>query len=191
MNFVINIGIEAAEPVFPLVVRNIGLDVLGMRILQVNDGGLDRGFLLVHHAAVHGAQLGLAAFFLRQHTPCGKGQENENDKFPACLHGFPPATGSIRTVNSSWFPSRALMWRVCAWNPRASIVTSYSAPCLTRMPSSPRRSETASQRNFFSSARRTRTLAPGNAKPWPSNMVAKMRKSSAWECVCFWPAAWP
>src|ERR1700739_4711212 len=147
MNFVINIGIETAEPVFALVVRNISFDVLGMRVLQVNDGGFDRALLLVHDGPVHGAQLGFPAFFLCQHSPCSKGQENENDEFPACLHGFPPASGSIRAVNSSCVPSRALMWRVWGWNPRASMVTSYSAPCLTRMPSSPRRSETASQRN--------------------------------------------
>src|SRR5712691_3090471 len=119
MNLVINIGVQATEPVLALVVRDISFDVLSMCVLQVNDSGLNRGFLLVHHAAVHGAQLGFPAFFLRQHSPCGKGQENENDEFPACLHGFPPASGSIRTVNSSWFPARASMWRVCAWNPRA------------------------------------------------------------------------
>src|SRR5260221_11789742 len=46
---------------------------------------------------------------------------------------------------------------------------------------SPRRSDIASQRNFFSSARRTRTRAPGKVNPWLVNTVAKITKSCAWE----------
>jgi len=46
MNLVVGVQIEATEPELAFLVGNVGCNVLGADVLQINDGGLDRGFLL-------------------------------------------------------------------------------------------------------------------------------------------------
>src|SRR4029077_14421925 len=145
--------------------------------------------ILVHNRSANGSQLGFLplGFILREQYDCREGNERDQSKRPARVHGFPPVPGpdcgsvcsSIRIVRSARFSCRASTFRDCVLKPRASIVNSYSAPGGTRNASSPWWSDIVSHRNFFSSERRTRARAPGRANPWPENTVAKMTKSWA------------
>src|SRR5258708_6261313 len=158
-----------------------------MQIFQVYDGAIHGVLFLVDHRSANRAQFGFLtlAVALRKHHGGSHRRRHHSDdggesELPGRVHGFPPASGSIWSVKSSRLPSRASTLRVCGLKPRASTVNSYSAPCFTRMPSSPWWSDSASQRNFCSSARRTRARAPGKANPCVVKIVAKMTKSCAW-----------
>src|SRR5450759_2363157 len=168
MNLVVDVEVQAAKAKLAFRIGNVSDDVLRTEVFQINHGGVGGGFLFINYRSAHGPQLGFTALglALREQRGCRQRHERDQGEPSKHVHGFPSEARSIRSVRSSWLPSRASSGRVCVLKPRASIVNSYSAPCFTLIPSSPRRSDTASQRNFGSSARRTRTRAPGRAKPW-------------------------
>src|SRR5260370_17034260 len=56
MNFVAGVQIEAAETELAFLVGNVGCNVLGANVLQIDHRGIDRGFLFVDDRAANGAQ---------------------------------------------------------------------------------------------------------------------------------------
>src|ERR1700747_2032178 len=167
MNLVVDIDVQSCEAKLAVGLGQVGDDIIGVDVLQIDNGGIDGSLVFVHHRPANSPRLRFTAlgFALCEQHDCRQRHDRNECNFSGPVYVFPPAICSIWNVRSSWSPSRASTLRVCDLKPRASTVNSYSAPCLTLIPSSPRRSDMASQRNFCSSARRTRTLAPGKAKP--------------------------
>jgi hypothetical protein len=59
VQFVVDIGIKAAEAIVPLGVGYIGADSLGFCVYEVDHAGRHGVFLRVHDAAVYRAELGV------------------------------------------------------------------------------------------------------------------------------------
>src|ERR1700722_5506890 len=190
MNIVIDVEVEPAESKCTIAVGKVRNHVLRACIFKVNDSRLRWSFHVVHNRTPHGPQLRFFSFGISLSDYNCRGQSDQSNRYErsARVHNFPsvpePECGSdccsIRIVRSTRFPSFASTLRVCILYPCASTVISYSESCGTRTASSPRRSETASQRNFFSSVRRMRARAPGSANPCSVNTVVKIMKS--WAC---------
>src|SRR3979490_1730086 len=137
MNLVVGVQIEATEPELAFLVGNVGCNVLGADVLQINDGGIHGGFLFVDNGAANRPQLGFTALALRKKRGRRKCHQHQESKPSGCIHGFPPASGSICNVKSSRFPPRASILRVRGLKPWASIISSDSPPGLALIPSSP------------------------------------------------------
>src|ERR1700726_1354704 len=85
MNFVVGVQIEAAETELAFLVGNVGCDVLGANVLQINDGGINRSFVFVDHRAANRAQFGLT---LGKDCRRGKYHHYEQSELSGRVHGF-------------------------------------------------------------------------------------------------------
>jgi len=88
MNLVVGVQIEATEPELAFLVGNVGCNVLGADVLQINDGGLDRGFLFVDNGAANRPQLGSRPLPCAKSAGAGKCHQHEESKPSGCIMVF-------------------------------------------------------------------------------------------------------
>ena len=59
MNFIINVGIQTAKTILPIVVSDVSLYGEGANILQIDHRGWDAIFVFIHSGPAHRAQCGI------------------------------------------------------------------------------------------------------------------------------------
>src|SRR6266851_5554820 len=126
MEFVIGVGIQAAETVVAGVVGVTAAYGIGTHVFQKNNTSGKRVIGLVRHHAAHGAELSFALLIL-SHTKGCEQQQNHCQTADAAphVHPMPPAVGRIRnTMLSSFPPVFASMLRVCSAKPFARTTIS-------------------------------------------------------------------
>src|ERR1700694_946737 len=119
MQFVIGIGIQAAETVVAGVIGIAAADGIGAHVFQKNYAAGKRVIGLVSHHAAHRAELSFALLVLSHANGC-KERENHHQtaNAPPHVHPLPPAVGCIRNTKLSSFPPVFVsMVRVCSAKP--------------------------------------------------------------------------
>src|SRR5579859_2326255 len=94
MNFVVRVGVEAAEAVVPFVVGYVAANRIGARVLKEDHAR--RNWILgrfVDNHAAHGTQLGLALGVLRSSQRNAESQRHTQRQSTTDVHLFPPAAG--------------------------------------------------------------------------------------------------
>src|SRR6267378_561559 len=119
MQFVVGIGIQAAETVVAGVIGVAAADGIGAHVFEKNHAAGKRAIGLVRHHAADRAELSFALLVLSYTNGC-KERENHRQTADASPHAhpLPPAVGCIRnTMLSSFPPVFVAMVRVCSAKP--------------------------------------------------------------------------
>src|SRR5216683_3875063 len=126
MEFVIGVGIQAAETVAACVIGVAAAYGIGAHVFQKNNAAGKRGIGLVRHHAADGAELGFALLVLSHANGRKQGETHrQTANAPPHVHPLPPAAGSIRnTMLSSFPPVFASIVRVCSAKPFARTTMS-------------------------------------------------------------------
>src|SRR6266849_1704765 len=126
MEFVIGVGIQAAETVAACVIGVAAAYGIGAQVLQKNNAAGKRAIRLVRDHSAHGAELSFALLVL-SHANGRKQRETHRQtaNAPPHVHLLPPAAGSIwNTILSSLPPVFASIVRVCSAKPFARTTIS-------------------------------------------------------------------
>src|ERR1700730_2870267 len=97
VDFVVGVGIEAAEAIVALIIGDVAADRVAAHIFEADDGGRNRGGVFVQVATVNGVERRFAfGVWGSRGLRCEKQQRKaDSDEPRSSGHFFPPA-GSIR-----------------------------------------------------------------------------------------------